>query len=287
MFSLLCPQRSKRSPCNLRVNASLIQLFPAPFYFTTMKNFNLRLYLVTDENCLPTGRDLFDAVEEALQAGVTLVQYREKNGLGKGMLEKARKLIALCHKYNVPLLVNDRLDIALISGADGVHLGQDDIPVAEARRMAEQFFKNSAAACNPADNKISDTDNSMQKAGNLAGHNFIIGATAHNVEEALKAEAAGADYLGCGAVFATTTKKDTVPLGIDGLKKIRKAVRIPIVGIAGITTETYRQVLAAGADGIAVVSAILSADDITTAVKKLRPQCGPGAAATPGTTNKG
>ena len=199
-----------------------------------MKHLNLRLYLVTDEYCLPPGRNLFDAVEEALQAGVTLVQYREKNGPGKSMLEKSRKLIALCHKYNVPLLVNDRLDIALLSGADGVHLGQEDIPVAEARR--------------------------------LAGENFLIGATAHNVEEALAAEAAGADYLGCGAVFATHTKKDTVPLGLDGLQAIRQAVRIPIAGIAGITTENYQQVLGTGADGVAVVSGILGAECISDAV---------------------
>ena len=204
-----------------------------------MKHFNLRLYLVTDEACLPPGRDLFDAVEEALQAGVTLVQYREKNGPGKGMLEKARSLIALCHKYNVSLLVNDRLDIALLSGADGVHLGQDDIPVAEARR--------------------------------LAGEDFLIGATAHNVEEALAAEAAGADYLGCGAVFATHTKKDTVPLGLDGLQAIRQAVHIPIAGIAGITTENYQQVLGTGADGVAVVSGILGADSISdTVIRFLR-----------------
>lgn len=219
-----------------------------------MKHFNLRLYLVTDESCLPFGRDLFSAVEEALQAGVTLVQYREKNGLGKDMLEKARALITLCHKYNVPLLVNDRLDIALLSGADGVHLGQDDIPVAEARRMADLFFASCAAA------------HIVNKTHQQAGSNFIIGATAHNVEEALAAEAAGADYLGCGAVFATNTKKDTVPLGIEGLKAIRQAVHIPIAGIAGITPDNYRQVLEAGADGVAVVSAILGADFITDAV---------------------
>ena len=201
-----------------------------------MKHWNLRLYLITDEYCLPPGRNLFDAVEEALQAGVTLVQYREKNGQGKGMLEKARKLIALCHKYNVPLLVNDRLDIAILSGADGVHLGLDDIPVAEARR--------------------------------LAGEDFLIGATAHNVEEALAAEAAGADYLGCGAVFATHTKKDTVPLGLDGLQAIRQSVRIPITGIAGITTENYQQVLGTGADGVAVVSGILGADSISDTVTR-------------------
>ena len=199
-----------------------------------MKHLNLRLYLVTDEACL-RHRNLFDAVEEALRAGVTLVQYREKNGPGKTMLEKAKALCKLCHRYQVPFIVNDRLDIALLSGADGVHLGQTDIPVAEARK--------------------------------LAGSDFIIGATAHNVQEALKAEAAGADYLGCGAVFATTPKLDTVPLGLDGLCAIRQAVRIPVVGIAGVTENNYSQVLATGADGAAVVRGILGAADITAAVK--------------------
>ena len=229
-----------------------------------MKHLNLRLYLVTDENCLPPGRDLFDAVEEALKAGVTLVQYREKNGLGKGMLEKARSLIALCHRYNVPLIVNDRLDIALLSGADGVHLGQDDIPVAEARRMANQFFANCAAA-----HTANNTTAQAHKGGSalpLTNNHFLIGATAHNVEEALAAEAVGADYLGCGAVFATTTKKDTVPLGLDGLRAIIKAVHIPVVGIAGVTLQNYKQVLSTGANGAAVISAILGADDITAVV---------------------
>lgn len=238
-----------------------------------MKHFNLRLYLVTDENCLPPGRDLFDAVEEALQAGVTLVQYREKNGLGKGMLEKARRLIALCHKYNVPLLVNDRLDIALLAGADGVHLGQDDIPVAEARRMADLFSGNGAAlyTANGAASHITNgaAEPTASSTLPLTGSRFLIGATAHNVKEALAAEAAGADYLGCGAVFATQTKKDTVPLGLDGLKAIRQAVHIPITGIAGITTENYQLVLATGADGIAVVSAILGADSVRGAVNRL------------------
>ena len=236
-----------------------------------MKHLNLRLYLVTDENCLPPGRKLFDAVEEALQAGVTLVQYREKNGLGKVMLEKARRLIALCHCYHVPLIVNDRLDVALLAGADGVHLGQDDIPVAEARRLADRFFADRAAAfgggqaCNCA--AASDEANAptAKTVHNPASH-FIIGATAHNVQEALAAEAAGSDYLGCGAVFATATKKDTVPLGLEGLREIRNAVHVPIVGIAGVTTENYPQVLATGADGIAVVSGILGAANITEAV---------------------
>lgn len=201
-----------------------------------MKQFDIRLYLVTDENCLPPNRDLFAAVEEALEAGVTLVQFREKNGSGKEMLEKARLLTALCHRYNVPLLVNDRLDIALLSDADGVHLGQDDIPVGEARK--------------------------------LAGEHFIIGATAHNVHEALTAEAAGADYLGCGAVFATKTKRNTVPLGLAGLKDICNSVHVPVAGIAGVTPDNYRQVMAAGAKGAAVVSGILGAENITATVKK-------------------
>ena len=200
-----------------------------------MKTFNLRLYLVTDEACLKQ-KNLPAAVEEALRAGVTLVHDREKNGMGKEMLQKAVTLRELCHRYHVPFIVNDRLDVALLSDADGVHLGQDDLPVAEARK--------------------------------LVGPDFIIGATAHTVQEALAAQAAGADYLGCGAVFATTTKKDTVPLGLHGLQAIRNMVHIPIVGIAGITPQNYKQVLATGANGVAVVSGILGAENITEAVNK-------------------
>jgi thiamine monophosphate synthase len=220
-----------------------------------MKNFNLRLYLVTDEACLQNV-NLLDAVEEALQAGVTLVQFREKNGLGKEMLYKAVALRKLCHRYHIPFIVNDRLDVAMLSGADGVHLGQDDLPVAEARKLAERFFNRS------------DTVQTDEDGRQLAGKRFIIGATAHNVQEALAAQAAGADYLGCGAVFATNTKKDTIPLGLEGLCAIHKAVTIPIVGIAGVTARNYGQVLATGADGAAVVSAILGAANITKAVKE-------------------
>ena len=225
----------------------------APLHVTAMKNINLRLYLVTDENCMPPGRELFHAVEEALQAGVTLVQYREKNGLGRSMLEKAIALRRLCHRYNVPLLVNDRLDIALLSGADGVHLGHQ--PDYETVTERASVHRMEAATTSQTAKPVLQTEN-----------HFIIGATAHNVQEALAAEAAGADYLGCGAVFATNTKKDTVPLGLEGLRAIRKAVHIPIVGIAGITPKNYQQVLAAGADGAAVVSGILGADNITETV---------------------
>lgn len=200
------------------------------------KSFNIRLYLITDEACLASCHTLIQATEEALKAGVTLVQYRDKKAGGRAMLEKAVALRKLCYRYGVPLIINDRLDVALLAGADGVHLGQEDLPVEEARK--------------------------------LAGPDFIIGATAHNAAEAAAAEAAGADYLGCGAVFATRTKQDTIPLGLDGLHAIRQAVRIPLAGIAGITAENYRQVLEAGADGVAVISAIMGAEDIQAAVRK-------------------
>ena len=231
-----------------------------------MKSLDLRLYLVTDEACLHR-QNLFVAVEEALQAGVTLVQYREKNGLGRVMLEKAKALRELCHRYHVPLIVNDRLDIALLSGADGVHLGQDDIQVAEAKRMTEMFFANCASPFKTESVAVNAVDPAIANERQHSWRPFFIGATAHNVGEALAAEAAGAHYLGCGAVFATTTKRDTVPLGLEGLRAIRQAVHIPIVGIAGITSKNYGQVLATGADGAAVVSAILGAADITAAVK--------------------
>lgn len=206
-----------------------------------MSDIDYRLYLVTDTACLKH-QTLLAAVEEALAAGVTLVQYRAKLALGGEMYSTALRLQVLCAKYKVPLIINDRLDVALAVGAAGVHLGQDDLPVQVARR--------------------------------LAGPDFLIGATAHNVAEARKAAAEGASYLGCGAVFTTQTKLDTVPLGLAGLKAIREAVKVPLVGIAGITASNYREVLATGADGAAVVSAILGAESIKAAVQEfLRAGC--------------
>jgi thiamine-phosphate diphosphorylase len=142
--------------------------------------------------------------------------------------------------------------------------------------LADLFAVNNAAACQPDYETVTErasvhrmeaaTTSQTAKPVLQTEKHFIIGATAHNVQEALAAEAAGADYLGCGAVFATNTKKDTVPLGLEGLRAIRKAVHIPIVGIAGITPKNYQQVLAVGADGAAVVSGILGADDISETV---------------------
>lgn len=194
------------------------------------------IYLVTDEACLH-GRPLLECVEEALAAGVTLVQYRAKAADGGVLYAEACKLKELCDKYNVPLIINDRLDIALAVGAAGVHLGQDDLPCAVARR--------------------------------LLGEDFIIGVSAHNPAEAVQAVSEGADYLGCGAVFGTATKHDVAKLGLENLRAIRKAVAVPMVGIGGITADNYAEVLATGADGAAIVSGILAQKDIGAAVKKL------------------
>lgn len=194
------------------------------------------IYLVTDEACLH-GRPLLKCVEEALAAGVTIVQYRAKAADGGVLYAEACKLKELCDKYSVPLIINDRLDIALAVGAAGVHLGQDDLSCAVARR--------------------------------LLGEDFIIGVSAHNPAEAVQAVSEGADYLGCGAVFGTATKHDVAKLGLENLRAIRKAVAVPMVGIGGITADNYAEVLATGADGAAIVSGILAQDDIGAVVKKL------------------
>ena len=194
------------------------------------------IYLVTDEPCLH-GRPLLECVEEALAAGVTLVQYSAKAADGGVLYAEACRLKELCDKYGVPLIINDRLDIALAVGAAGVHLGQDDLPCAVARR--------------------------------LLGEDFIIGVSAHNPAEAVQAVSEGADYLGCGAVFGTATKHDVAKLGLENLRAIRKAVAVPMVGIGGITADNYAEVLATGANGAAIVSGILAQDDISAVVKKL------------------
>lgn len=194
------------------------------------------IYLVTDDDCLK-GRQLLPCVEQALAGGVTLVQYRAKNTDGGVMYKEALALKALCDKYHVPLIINDRLDIAQAIGAVGVHLGQDDLPCAVARK--------------------------------ILGDAYIIGVSAHNPLEAVQAARDGADYLGCGAVFGTATKQDVAKLGVANLRAIRSAVQIPMAGIGGINLANYAEVLAAGADGAAIVSGILAQDDIKLTVEKL------------------
>lgn len=195
------------------------------------------IYLVTDENCLK-GRPLLACVEEALAGGVTLVQYRGKNTASSVMYKEAVQLKALCDKYKVPLIINDRLDIAQAVGAAGVHLGQEDLPCAVARQ--------------------------------ILGADYVIGVSAHNPAEAVQAVAAGADYLGCGAVFGTATKQDVAKLGLANLRAIREAVTLPMVGIGGINIANYAEVLATGAEGAAIVSGILAQDDIIATVQRLK-----------------
>ena len=194
------------------------------------------IYLVTDDGCLQ-GRALLDCVREALEGGVTLVQYRAKTASSAEMYAEALQLKALCDSFNVPLIINDRLDIAMAVGAAGVHLGQDDLPCAAARK--------------------------------LLGEDYIIGVSAHNLAEAVTALQNGADYLGCGAVFGTATKADVKKLGTEGLAAICKAKGLPVVGIGGVTADNYREVRAADADGAAIVSGILAQPDIRATVRAI------------------
>lgn len=194
------------------------------------------IYLVTDDGCLQ-GRELLVCVREALEGGVTLVQYRAKTASSAEMYAEALQLKALCDSFKVPLIINDRLDIAMAVGAAGVHLGQDDLPCAAARK--------------------------------LLGEDYIIGVSAHNPAEAKAALQSGADYLGCGAVFGTATKADVQKLGTNGLAAICKAKGLPVVGIGGVTADNYREVRAAGADGAAIVSGILAQPDISATVRAI------------------
>ena len=195
------------------------------------------IYLVTDHNCLQ-GRDFLGCIKNALQGGVTLVQLREKNVDGGIFLQRAIAVKNLCDKYNVPLLINDRIDVALACKAAGVHLGQDDIPPSAARA--------------------------------ILGPDAIIGVSAHSCEEALAAEKDGADYLGVGAVFPTNSKDDASEVGLNMLKEIRQISKLPIVGIGGINAQNYTQVRAAGAQGAAIISGILGVNNIEDEVSKIK-----------------
>ena len=152
------------------------------------------------------------------------------------MYEEALALKALCDSYDVPLIINDRVDVALAVGAAGVHVGQDDLPCAVVRAMTDD--------------------------------DFVIGVSAHNPEEARLAISAGADYLGCGAVFGTATKPGVAKLGLANLQAIRSVATIPMVGIGGVNASNYAEVLATGANGAAIISGILAAEDIKTEVGK-------------------
>lgn len=200
---------------------------------------NLLLYAVTDRSWV--GKyNLFEQVEQALKGGVTIVQLREKH-LSKGeFYDEAVRMKELCHRYGVPLIINDDVEIARKSGADGVHVGAEDSPVAEIRAKL--------------------------------GRDFIIGATAKTCETARRAELDGADYLGVGAVFPSPTKKNAIRITTDELKRICESVAIPVVAIGGINLENVQELRGGGMDGIATVSAIFGAEDIQKATAVLKKQ---------------
>lgn len=196
----------------------------------------LLLYLVTDRSWLH-GQTLSAQVEQALQAGVTFVQLREKSLDMQAFLTQAKQLRALCTRYQVPFVINDNLEVARACGADGVHLGQEDLAAGKARA--------------------------------LLGADQMIGVSANSVEQALAAERAGADYLGVGAMFGTTTKLDADAVSYETLQAICRAVSIPVVAIGGIGAQNILQLKGSGIDGVAVVSAILAQPDIFAAAKQL------------------
>lgn len=196
---------------------------------------DLKLYLVTDSDILK-GRDFYNCIEEALKGGVTMLQLREKNASGKEFLDKAMKLRNLTKKYNVKFIINDRVDIAMLCDADGVHVGQSDIPANEVRK--------------------------------IIGKDKIVGVSARTIKEAMVAKENGADYLGVGAMFTTTTKLDVKSVTIDQLKAIKKEVKLPIVTIGGLSLNNIEKLKECNIDGFAVVSAILGAVDIKLECEK-------------------
>nr|HID60070.1 thiamine phosphate synthase [Desulfobacterales bacterium] len=203
-----------------------------------METVDYSLYLVTDRG-LSRGRTTLEIVQRAVRGGVTCVQLREKMCPTREFIEEALAIKGFLKSHNIPLIINDRVDVALAVQADGVHLGQNDMPL----EMAKAILKDS----------------------------MIIGISAESVEDAVEAEKGGADYIGVSPVFSTPTKTDTPPpLGLQGVREIRNRVRIPIVGIGGLNRENSGSVIKHGADGIAVVSAIVAADDPEVAARELR-----------------
>lgn len=194
------------------------------------------LYAVTDRAWVGT-KSLYEQVKEALENGVTCVQFREKELDESDFLKEAKQISTLCKEYKVPFIVNDNVNIAIACKADGIHIGQEDMELTNVRK--------------------------------LVGEDMIIGVSAHTVEEAIKAQEGGADYIGIGAVFATSTKIDVDVLSFETLRSICEAVDIPTVAIGGIKKDNICKLKGSGIDGVAVVSAIFAAKDIATATKEL------------------
>lgn len=198
---------------------------------------DLLLYAVTDRSWL-NGRTLYEQVEEALKGGVTFVQLREKNLDDTAFLQEAKEIKELCARFHVPFVINDNVDIAAEIDADGVHVGQSDMEAGDVRKKL--------------------------------GPDKIIGVSAQTVEQALRAQAHGADYLGVGAVFPTGSKADAVEVSHDTVQEICRAVDIPVIAIGGITRENVIELKGTGICGIAVISAIFAQQDIEEAARTLK-----------------
>jgi len=198
---------------------------------------DVSFYAIIDEDYVGR-RDIGDCARELVQARVSVIQYRTKSLPSREFLLRAISIASAIRGTGVPLIINDRLDIALLTGARGVHLGDEDIPI--------------------------------EKAREVLGPNRIIGASVSTVEEAIHAERSGADYLGAGAVFRTSTKSDVPVIGIEGLKEISFNVKIPVVAIGGLKLENVAQVIEAGASGLAFISELMKCGDIRKKAQELR-----------------
>ena len=201
------------------------------------KDIDYSVYLVTDHRN-KTDEEFLNVIEEAIKGGTTIVQLREKTASTKDFYELALKVKEITSRYDVPLLINDRIDIALAIDSDGVHIGQDDMPADVARK--------------------------------IIGNDKILGVSASTVDEAIKAEEDGADYIGSGAVFPTATKDDADSVSKEELKNIVDSINIPVVAIGGITLENANTLKDTGIAGFSVVSAIMSADNPKEASKELK-----------------
>lgn len=203
-----------------------------------LKAEQMRLYAVTDRTWAKDTEALFGQVRAAIDGGATMVQLREKR-LGDGeFLAEARRFVALCHERGVVSIINDNVEIAAASGADGVHVGQEDLEAGRARAVL--------------------------------GPDKLIGVSAHSPEEALRAQAAGADYLGAGAVFPTGSKGDARPMSRETLRAVTGAVSIPVVAIGGVSRDNIRRLEGCGLAGVAVISALFSAPDVAASARELR-----------------
>lgn len=198
----------------------------------------MRLYAVTDRAWAADETDLLRQIEDAIDGGASIVQLREKCLDKNAFLKEAERFVALCRRKGAISIINDSVEIAVRAGADGVHIGQEDLEAGRARA--------------------------------LLGPEKIIGVSAHSPEEALRAQAAGADYLGVGAAFVTGTKADARPISRETIRAVTAAVRIPAVAIGGITRENILELKGCGLSGAAVVSALFAQPDVKLAARELR-----------------